>query len=361
MRHLIGSALLALGLILTATVDSSARGGLRRVIISTDLATGLQNGWRAGVNDIDDGLAVGMALADRSLDVRGVVVTFGNNDMEPEKLVGDRLVRDLMRSDVPVLRGAAAKLSDPQVAWYDETPAYEACLNEGVRFMASKLRRGALAVIAIGPLTDVACLVQNFPAEAQNISEVIVIMGRSPHQSLEIGPVSGLTDFNYVMDTRAAQIVLEASSLPVTFMTFTLTSSALVPRAALEALRQKDSALARFVVQASEPWVQFWQKTFNEDGFHPWDQNAVYYASHPSAFTCEGATAQIVACPSGPYHKDADNPCVDHGPDQKTSLDKESSQLWLSPGAPSRLKMCTSYANAQAKQDFLNAIFEFVR
>ncbi len=29
-----------------------------RVIVSTDLATGLQDGWRPGVSDIDDGLAV---------------------------------------------------------------------------------------------------------------------------------------------------------------------------------------------------------------------------------------------------------------------------------------------------------------
>jgi hypothetical protein len=86
MRRPFASALIALGLVLATAVAGSARGG-RPVIISTDLATGLQNGWRAGVNDIADGLAVGMALADGALDVRGVVVTFGNNDVEPEALV----------------------------------------------------------------------------------------------------------------------------------------------------------------------------------------------------------------------------------------------------------------------------------
>lgn len=268
MHHPLGIGLLILGLLLTTTVDGFARGA-RPVIISTDVSTGLENGWRAGVNDIDDGLAVGMALVDRVLDVRGIVAIFGNNDMEPEKLVGDRLVRDLMRSGVPVLRGAAARLSDPQVAWSAGRPLSQGCLNEGVRFMASQLRRGPVTILAIGPLTDVACLIQNFPSEARKITEVVAIMGRSPAQSFTIGPVSGLTDSNYVMDIRAAQVVLEQSSLPVTFITFTLTSSALVPRAALDPLRQNRSPLARFVVQAADAWVQFWHKTFNENGFHP--------------------------------------------------------------------------------------------
>ena len=347
-----------LGLLAITTVGCAARGGTR-VILSTDLATGLQNGWRKGVNDIDDGLAMGMALADTSLDVRGVVAMFGNNDMEPAKAVGDR-VAQLARSDVRVLRGAAVKLSDPQVEWSDGTPLYRGCLNEGVELMASELRRGRLAVIAIGPLTDVACLIQNFPAEAANITEVVAIMGRRPHQSFAIGPVSGLTDFNFVMDVRAAQVVLE-SSVPVTFMTFSLTSSALVPAAALDPLRPKTSELARFVVGAAEPWITFWANTFKENGFHPWDQNAVHYVVRPSAFTCEPAGVQIVACPSAPYHKDDGNPCAGHGSAQPSSLDKESAQLWLSPAATSRVKMCTAYASETAKQEFLNAIFDFVR
>ena len=39
-----------------------------------DTATGLSNGWRAGASDIDDGLAIAMALAAPELDVLGVVV-----------------------------------------------------------------------------------------------------------------------------------------------------------------------------------------------------------------------------------------------------------------------------------------------
>ncbi|HXB20256.1 MAG TPA: hypothetical protein VNV88_02685, partial [Candidatus Solibacter sp.] len=45
---------------------------LTNVIISTDLATGLNGGWRPGYSDIDDGLAVAMAYFSGQLKVHGV-------------------------------------------------------------------------------------------------------------------------------------------------------------------------------------------------------------------------------------------------------------------------------------------------
>ncbi len=331
-----------------------------RVIISTDIATGLQGGWRGGINDIDDGLAVAMALSDPALDVRGIVPTFGNNDLGPEMVVAERLVHDLLGSSVPIYPGAAVPLSDPQVAWFDGTAVTESCVNDGVRFMASELRRGPVTVLALGPLTDVACLVQNFPREANNIAEVVSIMRRAPGQSFAIGPISGLTDFNLARDPRAAQIVLEESAVPLTFLTFALTSSAFVPSSAIEALRGNPSPLARFVVDSADPWVAFWQKTFREDGFHPWDQNAVYYPAHRDTFLCVQAQPQFVRCPSDPYHSDADNPCAGHGPGQPTSLDRESAQLWLTADTGGRATMCSAYASDTARQAFLNATVAFL-
>lgn len=365
-------ALAAFAMLITWTADvpvgqaaPAARAGAASaripVIISTDLSTGLNGGWRAGINDIDDGLAVAMALNDPSLDVRGIVVTFGNNDMEPEAVVANRIVHGLLHSRVPVLRGAAVALSDPQVSWYDGSPLTEGCLNEGVVFMAEELRRGPLTIVGIGPLTDIACLVQNYPVEAANISRVVAIMGRAPDESFAIGQVEGLTDFNFVMDPRAAAVILDESSVPVTFMTFALTSSALVPRAAVAALASGTSPVSRFFADASMPWLDFWQQTFREDGFHPWDQNAVYTVGHPAVCACTAAIAEIVACSGASYHNTPDNPCAGHGPAQKTSLDKESAQLWLSPGSDPRLQICTAYASSAAKQQFLDDIFAFTR
>jgi pyrimidine-specific ribonucleoside hydrolase len=246
------AGLMAVGPSSTTAFAGQVDGGpsRTRVIISTDLATGLEGGWRKGVSDIDDGLAAAMALADPALDVRGVVTTFGNNDAAPEAIVANRLLHDLLGSGVPVYQGAAVRPSNPQVSWYDGAPIAEACLNDGVEYMASELSRGPLTIVAIGPLTDVACLLQNYPQQAAAIQRVVAIGGRTPHQRFQIGKVAGLTDFN-VMDPRAVQVLLEESPVPVTFMTFSLTSGGFVPRSALDPFRQNPAPLDQFIVGAT--------------------------------------------------------------------------------------------------------------
>ncbi len=201
------------------------------VIISTDTATGLSNGWRAGASDIDDGLAIAMALAAPELDVLGVVVTWGNNLMEPEAAIARRVVAG-MGAEVPVVRGAPRPLPEVPVTLYDGSAVNDACLNDGVRFMADALAKSAapVAIAAIGPLTDVACLAQNFPDAAANIAEVVVIGGRDPHQAFAINDVY-LSDFNLANDIPAVAWLLDKTTIPLRFMPFGLTSSVLVPAA----------------------------------------------------------------------------------------------------------------------------------
>jgi pyrimidine-specific ribonucleoside hydrolase len=331
------------------------------VIISSDVATGLVGGWRGGPSDIDDGFAVGMALGLAGLDVRGIVVTLGNNNVQPEVAVAQRIVRDLLhRQEVPVLSGSSQRLTDPAVAWYDHQPLPAECVNEGVRFMADQLRGRRLTILAIGPLTDIACLVLNYPREAAHVVEVVAIMGRRPGEQFELRGKTGLTDFNYVRDERAARVLLE-SKVPLTFLTFDLTKSALVPRAAVEDLRQRSSPAAKFFYEAAQPWLEFWKNTFAEDGFHPWDQNAIYFAVNPAAFVCAAAAPTVVPCAGTPYHNADPNRCPGHGPGQKHSLDKEASQLWLDPaGTPKRVKVCTAYASPASKASFLDSLFAFL-
>jgi pyrimidine-specific ribonucleoside hydrolase len=342
--------------------EAQRRHSTTPVIISSDVATGLLGGWRAGPSDIDDGFAVGMALGLPPLEVRGIVVTLGNNNVQPELAVAQRIVHDLLhRQEIPVVSGSSQRLTYPAVTWYDHRPLAAECVNDGVRFMAAQLRQRRLTILALGPLSDIACLVLSYPREAARIVEVVAIMGRLPGQEFEIRGKTGLTDFNYVMDERAAQILLD-SPVPMTFMTFTLTKSALVPRAAVDQLRQRSSPAARFFYPAVQPWLDFWKSTFAEDGFHPWDQNAVYYAAQPSAFACTGAAAKIVPCTGSPYFNAEPNACPGHGPKQSHSLDKEASQLWLDPaGSPQRAKICTAYASPASKASFLDSLFVFIR
>lgn len=350
------------------------------IILVSDVATGLVGGWRTTTSDIDDGWAVGMAVADPTLDLRGVVVTFGNGLVDPEVVVAEKIVRDLLdEPEIPVVRGAAEALSTEQTFWYDGTPLNPACINDGVTFMAEQLRDAEqpITLVGIGPLTDVACLVQNFPEDAAQAAGLIVLMGREPHQEFRIGDTTGLTDFNHVMDEQAIGIILANSAIPVTYMTFPLTSSALVPQDRVDAYAEDERALAGFFYASAINWIDQWQSWgFDEDGFHPWDNNPVFYAAHPDAFQCQEVdAAMVVQCAGSPNHDSDDNLCAGHGPDQPSGLDKEGSQLWLGNESVCATDdetcqdqvteyrggtICTAYADDAAQAGFIDAIFEFL-
>ena len=353
------------------------------IIISADVATGIRGGRSSNFSDIDDGWAIGMALNDQTIDVRGIVVTYGNNILGPEMIVTKKIVHNLLgHSKVPVLRGAAKSLPKIPLNWYDDKPLIDACINEGVEFMAGLLAKKptqTLTIIAIGPLTDIACLVKNFPAEAEKINELVVLMGREPYQEFLIGQKAGLVDFNHVQDDMAIGIILEQSTIRVTFITFSLSSGILVTRDELNTYSNDSREIARFFYGSAIKWIDQWNRWgFEENGFHPWDSHAIYYAAHPEAFECkEVEFVALVNCPSEPNHNDSDNPCASHGPNQDVALNNEASQIWLGSyefyaslkskqyaeqvTRYRKCKACTGYANLNRKEKFRQAIFDFLK
>jgi pyrimidine-specific ribonucleoside hydrolase len=266
-----------------------------------------------------------MALKDPRLDPRAIVTVLGNSNVEPETMVAKKVVA-LLGKRVVVATGAAVKLDQPQAA-LNGTALPRDCWNRGVQRIAEVLEEGPATVLALGPLTDFGCLALNDPKLAARITEIVAIGGRTKNEAFAINGKSGLTDFNFVMDDRAGQILLEQTSIPMTFLQFDLTKQVLVEATDVAKL-SKGSAFDRFLYEATNTWItQFWLPVFKENGFHPWDNNAVYYAAHPEAFQCAEVSYQIVPCSSGssdPYNREGG--CAGHSATQGTSLDKEANQ-----------------------------------
>src|SRR2546423_15192361 len=68
-----------------------------RVIVSTDMSMGVVGGWRT-TDDVDDGWAVGMALADPALDVRLGATVLGNSNGSPQQAATDLRCRVVLKS-----------------------------------------------------------------------------------------------------------------------------------------------------------------------------------------------------------------------------------------------------------------------
>src|SRR5699024_11393830 len=79
-----------------------------RVVVDTDMAMG------APGSEIDDGFALALLLADETFDVELVTSVNGNIDVESGTYLSGELLRRLGRPDIPVIRGAAAPMVEPE-------------------------------------------------------------------------------------------------------------------------------------------------------------------------------------------------------------------------------------------------------
>lgn len=244
------------------------------VILDTDPALGIMRDGKP--QDIDDGLAIIEAINAPQLDLVGITIVFGNAERREGLRVARRLV-ELKGARIPVLPGAAAAAGE-----FDN-----AVLTPAVTFMAERLAERRLTIVAIGPLTNVAALLQHFPERAKNIDAVIAVMGRSPNQHFYIGDFGPIRDFNFAKDPVSAEAVMQ-SGIPIVLAPFELSVQAVVTPRHLETIRSRKTASAKYLFDKSRNWVRFWMKNFPQDGgFHPWDSAAIASLIHPELLKCE--------------------------------------------------------------------------
>ena len=81
-----------------------------RVILDTDLGMGLPG------SEIDDGFALALMVADPTFDIEFVTTVNGNIDVDSATHLSMELLDRLGRPEVPVIRGAARPLTEPDRA-----------------------------------------------------------------------------------------------------------------------------------------------------------------------------------------------------------------------------------------------------
>lgn len=408
MRYSVGLpvgrvAVLAIGLACSGALSADAgfehpnhQGGRMRVpqvIISTDVATGLIDTHGGSSvspvqfnadhayttdsdvvpQDIDDGLALAMALnldAAGLIEVVAIAPIYGNATLPAEMLVARQITRVLKgREDIPIVPGAtspASQILHPAPTWFDdETVQIEgpegsfaaACVNQSVLLMGDRLRaaRSRVTLLAVGPLTDVACLLTTSSMRViRKIEEIIAIASRLEGETVQInGKV--VNDFNFRIDPVGGALLLgasEAAQVPIRLMSFALTGQTsqagdvigfdaatypgrLPPTPASEASFQ-------WLLEAAGPRNDFWSGIFGTlEG--PFDQYALVAAIEPDLFDCEAGLAYVQQCSfpawSPDYPTDADgdptqepynapdNQCVDHGTANGGALSEIPAQL----------------------------------
>lgn len=265
-----------------AAASAKAEPGAKRVWIDTDPACG------AGKTaDVDDCWALAFALRSPELQVAGISTVFGNqpragsvSSVQRAEQVRELLV--LAGRHAPVFPGSEKK-SD---SGWPPTPASEQ--------LAAALAGSRLTIVALGPATNLAALLERHPDRAGNIERIVMVAGKPPGRLFHPGRHwwFHFGDFNVAQDVEAMRAVLR-SGVPITLVPFELAMQVVITGQDLERLRG-GGALPSAIAEASAGWLAFWQGGLIEGpGFSPFDALAVGYVALPDLFRCHEARARI--------------------------------------------------------------------
>ena len=166
---------------------------------------------------IDDSLAIMLALTSPEIEVLGITIVCGNSPVEMGFENAKKILKQMNRLDVPVYMGEPRPLKRDYVNALDthgadglgesflpEVPGYQQEIG-AVDFLSKALIKEKVSVIALGPMTNLARLIQKTPAAFDQIEE-LVSMGGSFKSHGNCSPVA---EYNYWCDPDAAALVYD--------------------------------------------------------------------------------------------------------------------------------------------------------
>ncbi len=242
----------------------------------------------------DDAVALVIALRHPDIDVVGIGVVAGNVPLEPA-VQNALYTRELCaRGDVPVYEGEAAPLVLPlgtaqnvhgqdgmgdiglplsgRIA--DAGHAVDALLQ------ASHDHAGALTLVTLGPLTNVARALERDPSLPSRIPRTVVMGAVADH----IGNITPVAEFNMWADPHAVDVVLR-SGLALEFVGWDIsrTYSVVTPEHAAELRRL--GPLGEFAMSIQGTVAEFCATETKLTGFDLPDPITMAYAIDPAVAT----------------------------------------------------------------------------
>jgi Inosine-uridine nucleoside N-ribohydrolase len=216
-----------------------------------------------GVNscDVDDGLALLYLLGSGKVNLLGITTTYGNSDIETVYGATKKLLSEIGRADIPLLKGCSAAGENQ---------------SEAVDFLADTVKRNAgnVSILATGSLTNLMGAFrkdEDFFAKTSEIS----LMGGLSEPLLING--KGLDELNFSCDPDAAFHVLTKGK-NVGIATGNNCLRAYFSRVGYErCLGRSSNAAARYIYSRTAYWYEHSMTEYGLDGFYNWDVMAAVY------------------------------------------------------------------------------------
>lgn len=175
---------------------------------------------------IDDAVAIALALGSPEVNVIGVSTVGGNSGLAATTNNALRLLEFFGRTDIPVASGydepyrrAKAETGYEPVHGHDglagvdlPAPTTKVVSTDAPAFLAEKIRNSSdpVTLVAIGPLTNIAHLVDQHPDVIPMVDRFVIMGGAA-----RTGNVTPVAEFNIWHDPEAAKRVFESGLMTV--------------------------------------------------------------------------------------------------------------------------------------------------
>ena len=272
----------------------------RKIIIDTDPG-------------VDDAMALFLALRSPEIEVVGLTTVFGNTTVDGTTRNALNLLEVAGRTDIPVARGADRPLVLPlggtgewvhgadamgNIGWTDVLrPELKPVDSVAARFIVDTVMAnpGAITLVPIGPLTNLALALQLEPRIAAAVKQVVMMGG----SALAPGNVSPLAEANVHNDPHAASLVFSAD-WPITMAGLDVTESPPVDDRDFAALAASSDPLAKFITTIVGHYQAFHRDWYGmqNGAIHTHDACAILQLVDPTLF--EGERWPITVPLEGP-------------------------------------------------------------
>lgn len=277
-----------------------------RIILDIDNATGMP------ARDVDDGLALTMALASGDFELLGVTTCSGNCYARESTDITIRMLELAGRTDILVGEGrdmpmlqdvgahfqrqahASAAAADRWLGAVSLPPARGAVTPVPAHQLIIDLVRrypGEVVIVKEGSLTNLAVALLVDPDIAPLVKGVVHMGGSiEPWWESYLGRIDPemwrhVIKLNTVYDPDATAIVMK-SGIPMTYVTINVCSRVRLRPADVDRIGGAGGAYHAFLADASRRWVDYVDYRDDSEGAAMWDLLTLALVAHPEFCEC---------------------------------------------------------------------------
>jgi len=248
----------------------------------------------------DDAIAILLALAHKDkLSIEAITTIGGNQTLE--KVTKNALkIMELLNEDIKVYKGEEGPLiRDLRIAPEAHgvtgmdgpvlpDPKKSPEKLHGVKKIAEIVENSKekITLVPIGPLTNIALFVKNYPELISKI-ELISLMGGG----ISEGNITSSAEFNIYVDPESADIVFK-SGIPIVMSGLDVTNKAYILNSEYEILRKKGK-ISNFVSSLLDFYSKYGE-SFGYTGNAMHDPCAIMYLLHPELFKWEDHYVKVI-------------------------------------------------------------------